>query len=74
MSPQGESKLSLTSKLSLMSKSSSKSTQGSKRPKKELMTASVVSAKTTLGHSAAVDTRDKAYQVGGTCRDNTVIQ
>ncbi|KAI0222951.1 DUF4456 domain-containing protein [Lamellibrachia satsuma] len=62
VSPQGESKLSLTSKLSLMSKSSSKSTQGSKRPKKELMTASVVSAKTTLGHSAAVDTRDKAYQ------------
>ena len=62
VSPQSDSKLSLTSKLS---KSSSKSSQGSKKLKKkeQLMTASVVSAKTTLGHTAAVEARDKAYQV-----------
>ena len=54
-----------------MSKSSSKSSHGSKKSKKkdqQLLTASVVTAKTTLGHSATVEARDDAYQASDTQR------
>ena len=60
-----------SSKVTLMSKSSSKSSHGSKKSKKkdqQLLTASVVTAKTTLGHSATVEARDDAYQASDTQR------
>ena len=65
-----------SSKVTLMSKSSSKSSHGSKKSKKkeqQLLTASVVSAKTTLGHRATVEARDEAYQASDTRRQINLL-